>query len=82
MGDYPAVCYGPPEEPFSIDILTRLGEAFPFAALEAEVKDVNGLPVNVATPGTLYRMKCNTGRPQDRMDAAAIADRYHVNEEQ
>src|SRR3990172_10229409 len=28
LGEYPAVQYNPPEGPFRIDILTRLGEAF------------------------------------------------------
>ncbi len=80
LGDYPAVCYGPPDEVFSIDILTRLGEAFPFNVLEAEVKNVDGLTVKVATPKTLYRMKHATVRPQDRVDAEALDQRYHIRE--
>jgi hypothetical protein len=81
MGDYPAVCYGPPEdEGFSVDILTRLGEAFSFADLEAETKMVDGFPIQVATPATLYRMKCDTVRPQEKIDALVLRERFKLED--
>ncbi len=74
-GDYPAVRYVPPEG-FGFDILTRLGEAFRFEDLEVEEKTYGDVPVRVITPKTLWRMKKDTVRPADRIDAAALADRF------
>ena len=73
-GEYPAVEYVPPHARFSMDILTRLGEAFVYEDLVAgsEVILLGELPVRVATPQMLYRMKKDTVRPQDRADAARI----------
>jgi hypothetical protein len=73
-GDYPAVEYVPPHARYSMDILTRLGEAFSYEDLVAgsEVILLGNLPVRVATPRMLYRMKKDTVRPQDRADAARI----------
>ena len=73
-GDYPAVEYVPPHARYSMDILTRLGEAFSYEDLVAgsEVLQLGDLSVRVATPRMLYRMKKDTVRPQDRADAARI----------
>jgi hypothetical protein len=81
LGDYPAVQYGPPDGDMSLDILTRLGEAFSYDDFEAETVDVEGVPVRVATPRMLYRMKCDTVRPIDKADAAALIDRFHLEAE-
>lgn len=81
IGDYPAVQYGPPDGDMTVDILTRLGEAFRFSDLEAETLEVQGIPVSVATPRTLYRMKRSTVRPRDRADAAALRERYHLEDD-
>lgn len=77
-GDYPAVQYVPPGGDYSIDLLTRLGEAFRYEDLEAETIDIEGVNVRVATPRMLYRMKRDTVRPQDRVDAQVIRDRFHL----
>ena len=74
-GDYPAVRYVPPEG-FGFDILTRLGEAFRFEDLEVQEKVYDDVPVRVVSPRTLWRLKKDTIRPVDRMDAAALADRF------
>jgi len=81
MGEYPTVRYGPPSEEFLIDILARLGEAVRYEVLEFVTLDVEGTPVRVATPRTLYRMKRNTVRPMDRADAAMLKDKFDVGEE-
>lgn len=65
-GEYPVVRYGPPEGSLYLDIMTRLGEATAFADLEVQQKTVEGVPVRVASPRTLYRMKRDTVRPIDR----------------
>lgn len=69
LGAYPAVEYTPPHGRFSLDILTRLGEAFSFDDLEAEDIELGGFSARVATPRTLWRMERDTVRPQDRADA-------------
>jgi hypothetical protein len=78
-GAYPAVRYGPPEG-FGFDILTRLGEAFTFADLEIEERLFEGVPVRVVTARTLWRLKKDTVRPADRIDAAALAERFGFEE--
>ena len=81
-GGYPAVEYVPPHGLYSLDILARLGEAFRFEDLEAEDLVVEGVRIRVATPRTLYRMKKGTVRPQDRVDAEAIRERFLLGEEE
>lgn len=72
-GEYPTVRYGPPGEVFAIDLLTRLGTAFAFTDLDGEWVVVESVPVHVATPATLFRMKKDTPRDIDRADARALA---------
>ena len=80
-GDYPAVEYTPPHGRYSMDILSRLGEAFRYEELEAEDVIVEGVRARVATPRMLYRMKKGTVRPQDRLDAETIRTRFGLKEE-
>jgi hypothetical protein len=80
-GGYPAIEYTPPHGLYSLDILSRLGEAFRFEDLEAEAIVAEGVTIQVATPRTLYRMKRGTVRPQDRLDAAAIRERFNLPED-
>ncbi len=79
-GEYPAVRYTPPEG-FGFDILTRLGEAFRFEDLEVEEKAYGDVQVQVVTARTLWRMKRDTVRPIDRMDAEALANRFGFEED-
>lgn len=79
-GDYPAVEYTPPHGLYSMDILARLGEAFRFEELESEDVALDGIPVRVATPRMLYLMKRDTVRPQDRLDAEALRQRFDLRE--
>lgn len=67
-GEYPAVEYVPPHGRYSLDILTRLGEAFRYddVAAGSEVVPLGDLAVRVATPWLLYRMKRDTVRPRAR----------------
>lgn len=80
-GEYPTVRYGPPNEDFVIDLLSRLGEAFRFEDLASEVVDVEGVAVHVATPLTLYRMKKGTLRAIDRADAATLREKFGLEED-
>jgi len=74
-GDYPAVRYLPPDG-FGFDLVTRLGEAMSYSALEIEVKTYDDVPVRVVTPHTLWLLKKDTVRPIDRLDAAMLAERF------
>ncbi|HYL04844.1 MAG TPA: hypothetical protein VE075_02330 [Thermoanaerobaculia bacterium] len=80
-GEYPAIEYVPPESAYSLDILSRLGEVFRYEQMEAEDLVVDDIHVRVATPRMLYRMKRDTVRPLDRIDAEAIRERFHLDEE-
>ena len=79
-GEYPAVEYTPPDGRYSMDILARLGEAFRYETLEWEEVMLEGIRVRVATPAMLYRMKKDTVRPRDRMDAEALRERFKLGE--
>lgn len=80
-GPYPALEYVPPHGRFSMDILTRLGEAFAFEDIESEELDLGDFTIRVATPRMLYRMKKDTVRLQDRADAARIRESFDFSEE-
>jgi len=80
-GDYPAIEYVPPHGRYSMDILARLGKAFRYEDLESEEMLVDGIRVQVATPRTLWRMKKDTVRPRDRVDAEAIRREFDLEEE-
>jgi hypothetical protein len=80
VGDYPSFNYNPPDEDFAIDVVSRLGEAFTYDQLEAVTMDVRGVPVQIVTPETLYRMKRDTVRPQDKIDALNLRDRFDLPE--
>jgi len=63
------------------DVLTRLDELATFETIDVEVKEVDGTHVRVATPAALYRLKKGTVRSQDRVDAAALRERFDLKEE-
>lgn len=71
LGDYPAVRYGPPVG-FPLDLVTRLG-SLGYPTLEVEVAVWRGVPVRVVSARTLWPLKRESPRPQDRLDAAALA---------
>ena len=80
-GDYPAIQYVPPEGDFWIDILARLGDRFQYDEIEWQQVEVEGVAVRVATPRMLYRMKRDTVRPQDKVDAAELRRRFDVEDD-
>jgi hypothetical protein len=81
IGDYPSFSYDPPGEQFGLDFVSRLGEAFAYDDLDSEIHTVLGVPVRLANPSTLYRMKRGTVRPMDRRDAALLRERFNLPEE-
>jgi hypothetical protein len=81
-GDYPAVEYTPPHGRYSLDILSRLGEMFSYPDIESEtLTTAEGTQISVATPRMLYRMKRDTVRPQDRLDAEVIKEEFKLEED-
>lgn len=81
FGDYPSVRYYPPTGDLYFDVMTRLGEAASFETVEAEIKEIEGIQVRVATPAALYRLKKGTVRPLDRRDAEALRRHFDLSEE-
>jgi hypothetical protein len=81
LGDYPAVRYVPPTGDVYFDVLTRLGEAVSFENIEGQTRHYEGIPVRVATPAALYRLKRDTVRALDRQDAAALRERFGLEED-
>ena len=79
-GEYPAIQYGPPDVDYTIDLVSRLGEAFAFEDLEVQQVDAGGLLIRVVTPATLYRMKRDTVRPRDRDDAERLRRAFDLDE--
>ena len=63
------------------DILAKLGEAFAYEDIESQCLEVRGVPVEVATPAMLYKMKRDTARLQDKADAQRIAEHFNLDEE-
>ena len=81
LGEYPTVRYVPPTGDLYFDVLTRLGEVTTFETIDAEVKEVDGTRVRIATPAALYRLKKGTVRPLDHVDAAALRERFSLKED-
>jgi hypothetical protein len=79
-GDYPAVRYLLPDG-FGFDIVTRLGTAFRYEDLECEDKTYQDVRVRVVTARMLWRLKRDTVRPLDRIDAEVLAQRFGFKEE-
>ena len=79
--DYPNFKYNPPDEPFGVDIVSRLGEAFTYDDLAEETHEIRGVPVRLVTPETLYRMKRDTVRPIDKIDALNLRTRFDFEDE-
>ncbi len=77
-GEYPAIQYGPPGVDFTIDIVSRLGDAFRFDDLDVEQVRVGSSTISVVTPATLYRMKRDTVRLRDRDDAQRLAQAFDL----
>ncbi len=81
LGEYPAVRYYPPSGDLYFDVITRLGDAARFESVDAEIKEIEGTRVPVATPAALYRLKKGTLRAVDQQDAAALRERFNLKDE-
>jgi hypothetical protein len=80
VGAYPSFTYDPPDELFTIDVVSRLGEAFAYSDLKAETHEISGVPVRLVTPETLYQMKRDTVREIDKIDASNLRRRFKLKD--
>jgi hypothetical protein len=81
LGEYPAIRYYPPSGDLYFDVMTRLGTAADYDSVEAEIKEVAGVRVRVASPRALYRLKRDTLRPIDRQDAEMLRRAFKIEDE-
>lgn len=68
LEQYSVIRYGSPDG-FYIDIMARLGEAATYDDLEYEILEMEGVSIKIATPETLFNLKKDTVRPEDKRDA-------------
>ena len=80
QGEYPVMQYGPPNVDYTIDIVSRLGDAFGFDDLEVMTVNVGETTLHVVTPRTLYQMKRDTVRPRDRDDAERLRRAFGLDD--
>lgn len=81
VGEYPSVRYCPPDEKLYIDFVSRLEEMFHYDDLRAETHVIEGVPIRLATPETLNRMKRGIVRFKDWDDAAKLRQKFNLPEE-
>jgi len=73
LQEFAVIRYGTPND-FCVDILARLGEVATFHDLEYEIIEIQNTRIRVATPETLYRLKKDTVRPEDKLDAMFLRE--------
>jgi len=78
-GDYPVVQYIAPDGT-QIDLMSRLGTAFAFDDIHGRVYRYGDVEVVVATPETLYAMKRDTIRLQDKADAQRLKEKFGLKD--
>lgn len=61
-------------------MVSRLGEAFKYDDLAEEIDEISGIPVRLVTPETLYRMKRDTVREKDKLDALNLRRRFDLKD--
>jgi hypothetical protein len=71
LSKYPVIRYGTPNG-FYIDIMARLGQAVTFEDLEYETIDYRDTKIRIGTPESLYKLKKDTVRDRDKIDAAFL----------
>lgn len=81
-GAFPVIRYGPPQGEFVIDFIARIGDMFAFEDVDAETIVVQEVRIRVATPRMLYRMKRDTVRPQDKIDAVNLQSAFDLSEDE
>jgi predicted nucleotidyltransferase len=70
---YPVIRYGTPNG-FNIDIIGKLGEMAKYGDLDYEVMNIQGVNIKIATPETLFKLKKDTLREKDKIDAFFLSE--------
>ena len=73
LHEYSVIRYGT-ENGLYIDILSKIGKMFVYEDIDFEIRTIEGIPVRLATAETLYKMKFDTLRPEDKRDAQFLAE--------
>jgi len=73
LNHYAVIRYGTPNG-FYIDIMTRLGDVVDYEDLEYEILEYQGIKIKIGTPETLYHLKKDTVRHQDKVDAMFLQE--------
>src|SRR5689334_21130914 len=68
LGEYPALSYFPPHADSYFHVMTRVSEIASFETLDAEITDLDGTHVRVATLAALYLFTQATVRSQVHLD--------------
>ena len=54
--------------------MTHIGEVFDYDDLEWQIVEYAGVAINIATPETLFRLKRDTVRHKDKVDALFLEE--------
>ncbi len=65
---YSVIRYGTPDG-FYLDIMVRIGEAADYYSLKRENKKIEGVVIQLASAESLFKLKKDTVRPEDKRDA-------------
>ena len=65
---YSVIRYGTPDG-FYLDIMARIGEAADYYSIMKEKKEIEGVTIQLATAESLFKLKKDTVRPEDKRDA-------------
>lgn len=80
LQEYSVIRYVAPDG-FCMDIISRLGDAFRYEDLDFKKVEIEGTKVRVATPESLLKLKKDTVRPEDKMDAAFLKELFEKAED-
>ena len=65
---YSVIRYGTPDG-FYLDIMVRIGEAADYYSIKRENKKIEGVVIQLASAESLFKLKKDTVRPEDKRDA-------------
>jgi predicted nucleotidyltransferase len=68
LKEFAVIRYGSPDG-LCLDIMARLGEVTTYDDLDYQKVDFEGVGIKIASPETLYNLKKDTVRPEDKADA-------------
>jgi hypothetical protein len=72
LGEYRAFHYYPPTGDLYFEVLTRLDDVVSFEPADAEIREVDGTQVRIATHAAVYELKRRSVRLQEHADATAL----------